>query len=130
MAELRRGLRFTQKARADVVVERELRGERLDRDVTVQPQIECTKDGRHTAASDLALDQILVAHGGDDAVVQIISHGVRPRVRFVDGNVRYGPAVDRTEVRRPIRPISSATYRALSTLSARESASIANDVTF
>jgi hypothetical protein len=74
MTELRGGLRLAEKARPYVVIERELRRQRLDCDMTVQAQIESAKHSRHATAANFGLDEILVANRGDDAVVQVVGH--------------------------------------------------------
>jgi hypothetical protein len=75
--------------------------------MTMQAQIEGAEDSRHSTAADFSLDEILVANRGDDAVVQIVGHDRWGALLAANGD--YGPAVERAEVRRPMRPISSAT---------------------
>ena len=74
MAELRRGLRFANEARAHVGVEREVGRQHLDRDRAVEAQIGGAVDDGHSAAPDLTLDQVLVADRDGDAVAQIVVH--------------------------------------------------------
>ena len=114
MAELRRRLRFANESRAHVGVEREIGRQDLDRDRAVQTQVGGAIDDGHAAAPDLALDQVLRADRDVDAVAQIVVHTYR--------------AAGRLAGRVPVLRISSDTYSAVSTLSARFSASIASDV--
>ena len=74
MTQLRGRLRLTQKACLDVGVEGQLRWQRLDRDMAMEPKVQRAEDSGHAAATDLGFYQILIAHRGDDAVIQIVSH--------------------------------------------------------
>ena len=82
MAELRRGLRFANEARAHVGIEREIGRQDLDRDGAVQSQIGRAVDDGHSAAPDLTFDQVLGADRDGDAVAQIVVHAYRAAGRL------------------------------------------------
>ena len=116
MRQLRRRLRLAQEALAHVGVERELRRQQLDRDASVQAHVRRAVDDGHPASADLRVYQVLCADRGDQPVEQVVGH---PR-----SEARRAP-----ELRPPpTRPISSATYTASSTFSARLSACTASEV--
>ena len=58
MAETRRGLRLAKESLANVATKRELGRQQLHRDAPLEPEVACTVDDRHAAATDLAVDLI------------------------------------------------------------------------
>lgn len=80
---MRRRLRFTREARTDRRIVRELGWQDLDRDRSVEAEIARAVDDGHSAASDLAIQPVVGANRGDDAIMEKFSHDPRgtPRGR-------------------------------------------------
>jgi hypothetical protein len=87
VCELGGRLGLTREAGAEGGIVRELRGEDLDRDEPLEPEIARPIDHGHAAAADLVLDLVLVAEGVGDAVAEGIGHGgdTRETATFVSG---------------------------------------------
>jgi hypothetical protein len=71
---MRRVLRSEREARADRVIVRELRWQHLDGHGPVQAPVSRAIDDGHPAAADLGVELIVLANGGEDAVMQRVGH--------------------------------------------------------
>ncbi len=67
MAQLRGGFRLTQKARAHVPAERQLRRQQLDRDVTLEAPVTGAVHDAHATAADLLIELV----GGAERLLHV-----------------------------------------------------------
>src|SRR5678815_4284043 len=72
MAELRSGLCFLQKARADLRAKRELRRQQLDGDRALQAFVARLVDDAHSPASDFAIELVMRAQNALDVRAQLL----------------------------------------------------------
>ena len=76
MAQLGRGLRLAGEPLADVLLERQLRRQHLDRDPALEPLVPGAIHHAHAAPPDLALDGVGVAQGrGEPGRQRLVSRG-------------------------------------------------------
>ena len=116
MRELGRRLGFAEEPLADVRIERQVGGEQLDGDATVEAYVGRQVDDGHATSADLRVHQVLGPDRGHEPVEQEVGHS-----RYVARRAPEGRAL-------PNRSISPATSIASSTLSARLRALLASEV--